>query len=306
MTSLLSELRKSKGAMRDKIIKDLESGGKTNQEDTRFWKLSRDKTGNGSAVIRILPPVNGDELPWVKNYSYGFKSEVTGRWYINDSPTSIGMPDPVAELNSAAYMSKDEGRIEEAKKRKRRAQFISNILVIKDPANPENDGKVFLWKFGKKIMDMIQSKATPEFEDEESVYVWDIDEGCNMKLRIKTVSNYPNYDNSEWAAPSPLASSDDEMQKILDKTHRLSEFSDPGYFKSYDDLAKELERVMNGTKTTAESEARKSIAEEESKFDLDAEVRKKATTSVRKVEKKPVVTDDEDDLESFKALLNDI
>ena len=202
MATSLSQLRKSRSTMLDKIVKDLDSGGQRREKDDRFWSLSRDKAGNGSAVIRILPPVNGDDLPWVKNFSYAFQGP-SGRWYINESPTSIGLADPVAEINSEAYASKDESRIEEAKKRKRRNQFIANILVIKDPANPDNEGKVFLWKFGKKILDMIMSKAKPEFEDEDPVFVWDIDEGCNFKLRIKNVAGYPNYDSSDWAAKSP-------------------------------------------------------------------------------------------------------
>lgn len=294
--------------MLDKIVKDLDSGGKRNDSDDRFWTISRDKAGNGSAIIRILPPVNGDELPWVKNFSYGWQSKVTGKWYINESPTSIGLPDPVAELNASDWASKDEERIEQAKQRKRRNQFIANILVIRDPANPENDGTVRLWKFGKKIMDMIMSKAKPEFDDADPVFVWDIDEGCNFKLRIKNVSNYPNYDSSEFSAQSPLADSDEEMQEILDKAHRLGEFTDPSHFKSYDQLKADLDRVMNGTTSRrAEDKAISDVNDDGDSFDLDAEV-KKAAAPARKVETKKVesVTDDEDGLDSFKKLLEDL
>lgn len=303
MATTLSELRKSRSSMLDKIVKDLDSGGRRNEKDDRFWQLSRDKSGNGSAIIRILPPTNGDELPWVKEFSYGFKSE-TGKWYINLSPTTIGLPDPVAELNSAAYASKDESRIEEAKQRKRRNQFIANILVVKDPANPDNDGKTFLWKFGKKIMDMIMSKAKPEFDDETPVFVWDIDEGCNFKLRIKTVAGYPNYDSSEWASQSPLAKSDDDMEEILSKAHRLSDFVDPSRFKSYEELKKDLDRVLtSGASGTAEQKANSNLNDsDDPPFDLDAEV-KKAAAPVRKVEKAAPVDDAEDDLSEFKALL---
>lgn len=308
MATSLSELRKSRSSMLDKIVKDLDSGGKRNNEDdSRFWKLNRDKAGNGSAIIRFLPPVNGDELPWVKEFTFGFTSQTSGKWYINASPSAIGLPDPVVELNAADWASKDETRIEQAKQRRRRTQYISNILVIKDPANPENEGKVFLWKFGKKLMEMVMSKAKPEFDDTDPVFVWDIDSGCNLRLRIKTVAGYPNYDSSEWASISPLASSDEEIERILENTHRLSEFTDPSRFKSYDALKKELDRVLAHTSTahsTAEAKARKEL-DEDLAFDIDAEIKKAVTTQPRKVEKKvAVVEDDEDDLESFKKMLD--
>lgn len=306
MAISLSDLRKSRASMLDKIVKDLDSNGSNkNSKDDRFWTLTRDKAGNGSAIIRILPPVNGDELPWVKNFSYGFKVENTGKWYINASPTTIGLPDPVAELNSAAYASKDEDQIALAKTRKRRNQYIAKILVVRDPANPDNDGKTFFWKFGKKILDSIMGKAKPEFEDETPVEVWDIDEGCNFKLRIKNVAGYPNYDSSEWAAQTPLAKTDEEIEKILNTPHRLSEFIQPEYFKSYDTLKMELDRAMSGAGArTAEQKVKEEV---ESGFDLEAEVKKAATPSVRKIEKAASVDDSEDDdMSSFRALLNDL
>ena len=306
MATSLSALRKNKSSMLDKIVKDLDSGGRSNNADERLWTLTRDKAGNGSAVIRILPPVNGDELPWVKHFRYAFKGQ-TGRWYINQSPSSIGQPDPVAEYNAAAYASKDEDRIKDAKNRRRDTKYIANILVVKDPANPENEGKVFLWRFGKKILDMIMSKAKPEFDDSDPVFVWDIDEGCNLKLRVKNVANYPNYDSSEWASQSALADSDDEMQAILDKAHRLGEFTDPSYFKPYDELKKQFDRAMFGEPAgkTAEQKA-KTDADDDSDFDLDAEV-KKAAQPARKVEKRvETPVEDDDDLDEFKRMLEDL
>lgn len=308
MATSLSELRKSRSSMLDKIVKDLDSGGKRNNEDdSRFWKLNRDKAGNGSAIIRFLPPVNGDELPWVKTFSYGFQGP-SGKWYINESPSTIGLPDPVMEYNAAAYASKDEERIEDAKKRKRRTQFISNIYVVKDPANPENEGKVFLFKYGKKIHDLIVSKAKPEFDSEDPIYVWDLWEGCSLKLRIKTVSGYPNYDSSEWAGQGALLSDDDHLQKIVDTCHKLSEFIDSSRFKTYEKLSEEFNRAMSlsGSPQTAEDKARKEL-DDDIAFDIDAEIKKAAAAQPRKVEKKAaVVEDDEDDLESFKKMLDDL
>jgi gp32 DNA binding protein like len=309
MATSLSELRKSRTSILDKITKDLDSGGnRRNDEDNRFWKLSRDKSGNGSAIIRFLPPVNGDELPWVREFSYGFQSKTTGKWYINLSPSTIGQPDPVMEYNAAAYASKDEARIEDAKTRKRRTQFISNILVVKDPANPENEGKVFLFRYGKKIHEMIASKTKPEFDTDEPIYVWDLWEGCNFKIRIKTVANYPNYDSSEWAAQTAISADDDKLQAIVDKCHKLAEFIEPSHFKSYDVLKKEFDRVMDVSATapkTAESKAKAEVEDDD--FDLEKEVAK-AAAPVRKVEKPTtVISDDEDDsLDEFKKLLEEM
>lgn len=308
MATTLSQLRKNKAALQSKIIQDLDNGGKQyNKEDDRFWKLSRDKAGNGSAVIRFLPPVNGDELPWVRVYSYGFKGP-SGKWFIEESPSTIGLPDPVYEYNSTCYQRGDEGKAD-AKKRSRRTQFISNILVVKDPANPDNDGKVFLFKYGKKIHDMITSKSRPEFEDEVAFDVWDLDEGANLKLRIKTKDDYPNYDSSDWAAQSALCDGDeDQMQAVIDKAHRLGEFHDPSRFKSYEELKKAFERAMNvngGTETAAQ---RATASDEDDKFDLEAEVKKaSAEKTVKKVEKtKPASDDGDSDLDDFKALLADL
>lgn len=306
MATSLSELRRSRSNMLDKIVKNLDSGGNRKEKDTRFWNLSRDQAGNGSAVIRILPPFAGDDLPWVKSFTYAFQGPA-GKWYINESPTAIGLPDPVAELNSAAYATKDESKIEEAKKRRRQSKYIANILVIKDPANPENEGKVFLWKFGKKILDMIMAKAKPEFADETPIEVWDIDEGANLKLRIKNVAGYPNYDSSEWAAQTPLAKTDEAMEEILNATHRLGEFIAPSHFKTYDELKKDLDRVMNtegGPSRTAVDKIAKELSDDPP-FDLDAEV-KKAAPAARKVDPKPTIEDDDDDLQSFKDLLADL
>lgn len=306
MATSLSELRKSRGTMLDKIVKDLDSGGKRNEKDNRFWSITRDKAGNGSAVIRILPPVNGDELPWVKSFSYAFNND--GKWYIQDSPTTIGLPDPVAEYNAAAYASKDEARIEGAKKRKRRNQFIANVLIVKDPANPENEGQVKLFKFGKKILDMIMSKAKPEFDDSDPIFAWDIDEGCNLRLRIKQVAGYPNYDSSEFAAQTPLAEDDDEIQAILDKAHRLGEFTAPEHFKSYDELKKQFDRAMFGDAAprSAEAKAKAAANMDDEEFDLDVEV-KKAAQPARKIEKKvETKVDDDDDLDDFKKMLESL
>lgn len=312
MATTLSQLRKNKSAMYDKIVKDLDSGGKqfSNEEDKRFWKISRDKAGNGSAIIRFLPAVNGDEIPWVRVYSYGFKGP-SGRWYINESPSTIGQPDPVMEYNRECYERGEEGK-KDAKTRSRRTQFISNIVVVKDPANPDNEGKVFLFKYGKKILDMITSKAKPEFEDQDSIEVWDLDEGANLKLRIKNKDNYPNYDSSEWASQSALCDGDEEqMQAAIDACHKLAEFTDPKRFKSYEALKTEFDKAMNGSSTpTAADRASKAQAndDDDAPFDLEKEVQKASESKPKaaKVSKPKVEDDDDDGLDEFKKLLEDI
>ena len=219
-----------------------------NYDDNRFWKLEKDKAGNGSAVIRFLPRAEGDELPWVKIFSHGFKGP-TGRWYIENSLTTLGQNDPVGELNSKLWNESSDdnspGR-KQARDQKRRLHFISNILVVSDPKHPENEGKVFLFKYGKKIFDKIMNKAKPTFEDERPVNVFDLWEGANFKLRMRNVEGYPNYDESVFADPAPIASSDEQILEVVNKQYKLAEFVDPKNFKSYDELKAKLESVLSG------------------------------------------------------------
>ena len=181
--SRLAAQRNNRNRMSEIATKDFESGNSYNNEDNRFWKLTRDKTGTGSAVIRFLPATGNDELPWVKLYSYAFQGP-TGKWFINDSPSTIGEKDPVMEANAELWNSGFDADKEIARKRKRKTSYIYNILVLKDPANPENDGKVFLFKAGKQIHDMIGAKAKPQFEDDEPVFVYDLTSSYASITRI--------------------------------------------------------------------------------------------------------------------------
>lgn len=302
----LSELRKSRASIFDKITKDIDSGGNNNhrKEDTRFWSMTPDKEGNGSAVIRFLPPVKGDELPWVKTYSFGFKG-TTGKWYINESPSTIGLPDPVSDRNSADWATNDPAIQEEVRKRKRRTQYISNIVVLKDPANPENVGKTFLWKYGKKIHDMIVKKAKPEFEDDKQVLVYDIWEGANFKLRMKKVAGYTNYDSSEFDAISELFSGDeDKQQAALDGCHRLAEFVDPGRFKSYDVLKTEFEKVMNGSVVAPAASRNTSMDDSDDSPSVDTKPAAAAPRKIEPVKKQaPAATGEDDEMEYFRKLM---
>jgi hypothetical protein len=214
-------------------------------EDDRFWKLERDKAGNATAVIRFLPRIEGDELPWVKIFSHGFKGP-TGKWYIENSLTTLGQNDPVGELNTKLWNSGSDANKEIARLQKRRLHFISNILVVSDPKHPENEGKVMLFKYGKKIFDMIMNKARPTFEDEKPVNVFDLFEGANFKIRMRTVESYPNYDQSAFAESTPVAPSDEAIVTIANKQVKLGEFLEAKNFKSYEELKTKLDSVLSG------------------------------------------------------------
>lgn len=233
------------------------SNDQKSYDDNRFWKLEKDKAGNGSAVIRFLPRTEGDELPWVKIFSHGFKGP-TGRWYIENSLTTLGETDPVGELNSRLWNESDSdtspGR-EQARNQKRRLHFISNILVISDPKHPENEGKVFLFRYGKKIFDKIMNKAKPTFEDEKPVNVFDLWEGANFKLRMRNVEGYPNYDESVFTEPTPVAASDEAILAVVNQQHKLSEFLDRKNFKTYDELKEKLEWVLSTDSTPVQTAA---------------------------------------------------
>ena len=225
----------------DKIANP-QSESKSYQDD-RFWKLEADKVGNGTATIRFLPRADGDELPWVKIFSHGFQGP-TGKWYIENSLTTIGENDPVGELNSRLWNTGNEADKEVARKQKRKLSYIANILVVSDPKHPENEGKVFLFKFGKKIFDKIMDKARPTFEDETPVNVFDFWEGADFKLRMRKVEGYANYDQSAFQEPSEIADSEEEILAIANKQYKLSEFLDRKNFKTYEELSRKLASVL--------------------------------------------------------------
>ena len=216
--------------------------------DERLWKPQMDKTGNGYAVIRFLPAVEGEDLPWAKVWNHAFQGP-TGQWYIENSLTTIGQNDPVSEMNSAYWNSGVESDKEIARKQKRKLQYFANILVIKDSANPANEGKVMLYRFGKKIFDKCMEAMQPAFEDENPVNPFDFWEGADFKLKIRKVDGYWNYDKSEFDAPSPIFKDDDEIEAVWKKQYPLAEFSAESNFKSYDELKKRLDTVLAGTTT---------------------------------------------------------
>lgn len=211
--------------------------------DERIWKPTVDKAGNGYAVLRFLPAAEGQEIPWVRYWDHGFKGP-TGQWYIEKSLTSIGQPDPVSEMNSKLWNSGDDRDKDIARERKRRLHYVSNVLVESDPANPANEGQVFLFVYGKKIFDKIMDVMQPQFQDEEPVNPFDFWEGASFKLKIRNVEGYRNYDKSEFASTNALSESDDELEEIYSRIYDLSEFTDPDNYKSYGELEDRLNMVL--------------------------------------------------------------
>lgn len=234
---------------RDSAISKLVSAADSSSEkktygDDRIWKPTVDKAGNGYAVLRFLPAGGDEDLPWVRYWDHGFKGS-TGRWYIEKSLTSIGQPDPVSELNSQLWNTGRDEDKELARLRKRRLHHVSNVLVVSDSGNPENEGKVFLYEYGKKIMDKIMDVMQPQFQDETPINPFDFWSGANFKLKIRNVEGYRNYDKSEFDSSTSLFDGDEaQLEEVYNKLHKLSEFTDPENYKSYSDLKRKLFEVI--------------------------------------------------------------
>ena len=241
----------SLGSLTAKLVKEVEKTNKVNSGDERLWNPEVDKAGNGYAVIRFLPAPDGEDLPWVKMYSHAFQGP--GGWYIENSLTTLNQKDPCSEFNTSLWNSGVESDKQIARNQKRKLAFYSNIYVVKDPANPENEGKVFLYKFGKKIFDKIMGAMQPEFEDESPLNPFDFWQGADFKVKIKKVAGYWNYDSSEFAAAAPLLKDDDALEQLWKKEYSLSEIVAADQFKTYDELKKRLESVLRLNQTTVTS-----------------------------------------------------
>ena len=234
----------SLGALTQKLVKEVEKMNNTGGSgDDRYWKLECDKAQNGYAVIRFLPAPDGEDMPFVKMYSHAFQAR--GGWFIENSLTTLGQKDPVSEYNSELWNNGTDAGKEQARKQKRKLTYIANIMVVKDPANPQNEGGVFLYKFGKKIFDKIMSAMQPEFEDEEAINPFDFWEGASFKLKAKNVAGYRNYDSSEFSKVEPLLGGDDDaLEALWGKEYSLAELVAPDQFKSYDQLKARLDAVL--------------------------------------------------------------
>ena len=291
----VSTLRKSNTL--DKLLSQVQAENapqeKKSYVDERLWKPELDKSGTGSAVIRFLPAPDGEELPWVKVFKHAFQGP-TGKWYIENSLTTIGKNDPVSEHNSALWNTGLETDKETARKQKRKLEYYSNIYVVSDPKHPENNGKVFLFRYGKKIFDKIMAAMQPEFEDETPINPFDFWEGANFKLKIRKVDGYWNYDKSEFDSVSALKDNDDALDSIWKTQYSLTEFTAPTNFKSYDELKKRLDDVLSGTVTPTATAM------------MDEDVVETPTFKSEPEPKIPSVDEDDDDTMSyFQKLANE-
>ena len=283
------------GSLTAKLVKEVEKMNTgSGSSDDRVWKLDVDKSGNGYAVIRFLPAPNGEDLPFVKLYSHAFQGP--GGWYIENSLTTLGQKDPVSELNSELWNNGTDAGKELARKQKRKLTYVSNIYVVKDPANPANEGKVFLFKFGKKIFDKLTAAMQPEFEDEEAIDPFDFWQGANFKLKAKNVAGYRNYDSSEFAASAPLLDDDDAMEAVWKKQYSLAEIVAADQFKTYDELKKRLDYVL-GTKGTPRYQDPEDLDEDNTRGpvkELDDDLRSELN-NLQPTRRAAAVEEDEDD-----------
>ena len=286
-----SDLKKKAGNF-EKLQVELEKVNNpvTSFADDRFWKPDLDKSGNGYAVIRFLPQPSGEDLPWCKIWSHAFNGP--GGWYIENSLTTLQKKDPVSEYNTELWNSGVEANKDVARKQKRILKYYSNVLVVSDPKHPENEGKVFLYRFGKKIFDKISEVMNPQFDDESPMNPFDFWEGANFKLKIRKVDGFWNYDKSEFeAAAALLEGNDTQLEEVYGKLYSLKQFLTEDNFKSYDELKEKFNRVVTGSSVTGTVE--------------------KFTAQKKPVETAPVVEDttptksDDDETLSYFAKLAD-
>ena len=275
-------------------VAENKSPEKKSYVDERLWKPELDKTGNGYAVIRFLPAVDGENMPWAKLWNHAFQGP-TGQWYIENSLTTLNQNDPVSEMNSAYWNSGVESDKEIARRQKRKLQYYSNIYVVSDTKHPEHEGKVFLFRYGKKIFDKIMEAMQPAFEDENPINPFDFWEGANFKLKIRKVDGFWNYDKSEFEAPSALFDNDDDIEVVWKKQYALNEFTATTNFKSYDELKTRLNMVLAGTTTVGNVTT---LMEDEPVASVTVYTKEEPTPV--KVE-----DDDEDTMDYFQKLADD-
>ena len=312
--SNFSELRKTRGNGISNLLKEVEklsTNGGNNSDDDTYWQPEVDKVGNGQAVIRFLPVAPGNEFPWVRLFSHGFKNKSSGKWFIDNCPTTLSKECPVCASNNELWNTGTKDNQDIVRERKRKLHYVANILVIKDSKNPDNEGKVFKFKFGTKIFEKIKNAMQPQFEDETPIDPFDFWEGANFKLKICKVEGYRNYDRSEFESPSAISDSDEEIEAIWKKEHDLKELVAESQFKTYTELEKRLNSVL-GNSVVVPS------AQQQAEAELDAYVEDTPRAPQRIEKPKPAVPQrtaveippigggsDDDDSAYFASLLSD-
>jgi len=303
-TSNFAQLKRNRQTQFEKLNGELQklNTPAEKKEDNRFWKPEVDKAGNGMAVIRFLPAPKNEDLPYIRVWDHGFQGP--GGWYIEKSLTTLGQKDPVSEYNAKLWATGTKEAQAQVRKQKRRLYFISNIYVVKDPAHPENEGKVFLYQYGKKIFDKLNYAMNPEFEGDTPVNPFDLWEGANFRLKIRNVEGYRNYDSSTFEAQAPLLDDDDELENIWTQEHALQAFLQPSEFKSYEALETRLYKVLGLDGSAAAPQTK---AENNAPWDEEEDVAPPKALKTKPAPKQPVIEEDEDDdsVEMFKHLLDD-
>ena len=275
-------------------------------KDDRMWYPNVDKAGNGFAIIRFLPAPGDEDVPFIRMWEHGFKGP-TGKWYIENSLTTIGKQDPLSELNSKLWNSTTDDESparKQARAQKRKLTFISNIYIIQDQQNPENNGKVKLFKYGKKVFEKLNEKMNPQFADEEPMNPFDLWTGANFKLKIRNVEGYRNYDKSEFAQPGPLFDDDSAMEAVWRQEYSLKAFLAPSNFKTYEELQERLNLVLGLTETGGMTPAAaRQVAATRKPAEDDEELPWQAPKQERAAPTKVDIVDDDDaDLEFFRKL----
>jgi hypothetical protein len=299
-------LKKNRTKSLEKLTSQLEkinSKGYADPDEGKYWKPTRDSAGNGFAIIRFLPAPENEDMPFVQIWDHGFKGP--GGWYIENSLTTIGKPDPLSELNSKLWNASNDDESPErkqARKQKRRLKYVSNIYVIKDSGNPENDGKVFLFSYGKKIWDKLNDLMNPSFEDEAPVNPFDFWGGANFRLKIRQFENFPNYDKSEFDTPAPLFEDDEKLESVYKQQHSLQALLDPKNFKTYEELQAKLHKAL-GIADSAPQKRSSVTAENDMDEELDlSNLGKTQEAKALKEDTSSTINDDDEDLEFFKNL----
>ena len=233
-----------------------EKSGSKDYNDPREWKLARDADENGTAVIRLLPGKGGNTPPIVRVYEHSarvfHKGENKYRYYIEPSPSSIGEACPISEV---WYELGDVGTEEAEKIKKtfsRSTKFIANILVVNDPANPENNGKVFYWKFGVKLFEKFQAALEPTEAQikvgKRPIELFDPMLGADVMLQTKKLAGFVNYDDTTIEMPSAAFESEDVMTEVVtEKCIDLTEFISADHYKAYKDLQGKLAWILEKT-----------------------------------------------------------
>ena len=293
MSQSFAELKRSTTTSLDALLKETNkltsNEGNKGGADARFWQPEVDKSGAGQAIVRFLPAPKGEDIPWVRLFNHGFQGP--GGWYIENSLTTLGKDDPVTKHNNMLWNRGDDAGKDQARKQKRRLLYISNVYIVKDPANPENEGQVKLYRYGKKIFDMINDAMNPEYEDDTPVNPFDFWEGANFRMSIRNYQGYRNYDKSQFAKPSKLDEDDSKIEQIWASQYSLNEFIDPSNFKTYQELEAKLNKVLMTTSdaTTAE----------------DVELPPEPSPSVAPVKETIAAAQTDDGMDDFRKMLDD-